>query len=111
MTKTLFAAALIALLTGTAAVSNTHALGGYTPAEETTITEEMQEIFDEATDKLIGVNYVPVQMIEKQIVNGTNYKFIAESTVVYPGAETKNVIVTIHQDLSGNASVLDIEVQ
>ena len=64
MTKTLFAAALIALLTGTAAVSNTHALGGYTPVEETTITEEMQEIFDEATDKLIGVNYVPVQMIE-----------------------------------------------
>ncbi len=111
MTKTFIAAAaVIAMLAGTAAqADNKEILGGWTEAQETEITPEIQEIFDEAADKLIGVDYEAIELLETQIVNGTNYKFLAESRVVYPGAEKKTVIVTVYRDLAGNVSVLDIE--
>ena len=106
-------AAVIAMLTGTAAMTNhntdTQTPGGYTKEETTEISEEMIEIFDEATDKLIGVDYEAVEFIGRQIVNGTNYQFKAEKQVVYPGAEKEEVIITVHQALDGTVSVLSIE--
>ena len=111
MMKTMMvSAAVIAMLTGTAMMTdnNTQTLGGWTAREETTITPEMQEIFDEATDKLIGVNYEAVELIETQLVNGTNYKFRAEKQVVYPGAEKEACTLTIHKALDGTVTILDI---
>ena len=112
MFKTMIAgAAVIALLAGAAAMNttaDTKTLGGWTAAEETEISAEAQEIFDEATDQLIGVDYEAVELIETQIVNGTNYKFRAESRVVRPGAEKKTVTVTIHQALDGTVTILEI---
>ncbi len=121
MLKAMIAGACaVAMLTGTAVMANhntdaetpvthTETPGGWTPAEETVMSEDMQEIFDEATDKLIGVNYEAVEFIGKQIVNGTNYQFKAEKQIVYPGAEKEEVIVTVHMDLDGTVSVLSIE--
>ena len=113
MFKTMFAgAAVIALLTGAAAMNNTadtQILGGWTAVEETEIAPEAQELFDEATEKLIGVDYKAIDLIETQIVNGTNYKFKAESRIVRPGAEKKTVTVTIHKALDGTVTILDIE--
>ena len=85
-----------------------HADCDWDAVEETEITPEAREIFDEATDKLIGVDYKAIDLIETQIVNGTNYKFRAESRVVRPGAETKTVIITIHKALDGTVTILDI---
>ena len=78
MTKTLIAAAaVIAMITGTAAVNtNTDTLGGYTETENTAATPETQKIFDEAMNDMIGVNYTAKEMIGKQIVNGTNYNWL-----------------------------------
>ena len=102
MFKTMFAgAAVIALLTGAAAMNNT--------ADTQMIAPEAQELFDEATEKLIGVDYKAIDLIETQIVNGTNYKFKAESRIVRPGAEKKTVTVTIHKALDGTVTILDIE--
>ena len=109
--------AIIALLTlitiATTAVAakgaDTEIVGGWTENKETEITPEMQEIFDEATDKLIGVDYKAIELIETQLVNGTNYRFLAESTVVYPGAETETKVITIHKALDGTVTILDIE--
>ena len=103
-------AAVIALLTGAAAMNNTadtQTLGGWTAAEETEIAPEVQEIFNEATDQLIGVDYEAVELIETQIVNGTNYKFKAESRGVRPSAEKKTVTVTVHKALDGTVTILD----
>ena len=105
--------AMVALLTiATTAVAarneKPQTVGGWTEEQVKEITPEMQKIFDEATDKLIGVDYKAVELIGTQIVNGTNYKFLAESQVVYPGAEKQTVIITIYKDLAGNVSVLDI---
>jgi hypothetical protein len=114
MLKAMIAGACaVAMLTGTAAMANhntdTQTLGGYTKEEITEISEEMIEIFDEATDMLIGVDYEAVEFIGRQIVNGTNYQFKAEKQVVYPGAEKEEVIITVHQALDGTVSVLSIE--
>ena len=112
MLKALIAgAAAVTMLTSATIASNTTAdkqiLGGW-DTKETSITEEAQEVFDEATAALIGVNYEAKELIGKQIVNGTNYKFIAESQVVYPGAEKKEVEITIHKALDGTVTILDI---
>lgn len=60
------------------------------------LPENVATGFAAATDKLIGVGYSPVVYLGKQIVNGTNYAVLAETTVV--GADKKNpVIVVINQ--------------
>ena len=83
-------------------------LGGWQAAEDGTITEELQEIFDKAAEGLVGVSYTPIELLETQIVSGTNYRFLCESRVVAPNAEAKQVIVTVYRDLNGNASITDV---
>lgn len=114
MKKTLFAmTAVIALLAGAfgcaAKAEEAQTFGGWTAASDQTVTPELQEMFDKAMEKLIGVSYRPISLLETQIVNGTNCRFLCEGTAVYPGADTKTYIVTIHQDLDGNAEILEIE--
>ncbi|MDO4416274.1 MAG: hypothetical protein Q4C20_14480 [Erysipelotrichaceae bacterium] len=118
MTNTIIAAAaIIAMLTGAAGAdamrkqTNVPILGEWTETEDKAITPDMQEMFDQAMEKLIGVDYTAIELIETQLVNGTNYKFRCEAQVVYPGAEKKEAIVTIHKDLQGNLSILNIEAE
>ena len=82
--------------------------GGWEAAQDGTITEELQALFDKAMEKVVGVDYTPIELLETQVVAGTNYKFLCESRVVAPDAETKQAIVTIYEDLDGNVSVTDI---
>ena len=84
--------------------------GGWSKVEDGTITPELQEMFDKAMESLVGVNYVPLELLETQVVAGMNYKFRCESTVVYPGAQPKEAIVTIYKDPQGNLEVTDIQV-
>ena len=83
--------------------------GGWTKVEDGTITPELQEMFDKAMEGMLGVDYVPVELLETQVVAGMNYKFRCEATVVYPGAEPKEAIVTIYKDTEGNLTVTDIQ--
>ena len=83
--------------------------GGWTVVEDGTITPELQEMFDKAMEGLLGVDYVPVELLETQVVAGMNYKFRCEATVVYPGAEPKEAIVIIYKDIEGNLTVTDIQ--
>ena len=82
--------------------------GGWEAAQDGTITEELQALFDKAMEKVVGVDYTPIELLETQVVAGTNYKFLCESRVVAPDAETKQAIVTIYEDLEGNVSIIDI---
>ncbi len=87
------------------------AVGGWEEAQDGTITEDLQELFDKAMEGLVGVDYSPIELLEKQIVSGTNYRFLCESRVVYPGAAVRKAVVTIYEDLEGNVSILDIEAE
>lgn len=86
----------------------TQVVGGWQTVEDGTITAELQEIFDKATEQLEGVDYKAVKLLETQVVSGTNYKFLCDATVVAPDAQTKQVIMTVYQNLQGEVEVLDI---
>lgn len=81
--------------------------GGWAIAEDTSITAERKAVFDKALEGLVGVNYVPAAYLGSQVVAGTNYCFLAQATVVYPGAQPYYVLVYIYQDLEGNAQIMN----
>lgn len=83
--------------------------GGWTVAEDPTLTDELRAIFEKGMTELVGVNYTPVALLGTQVVAGTNYCFLAQGTVVYPDAAPKFMTVYLYEDLSGAVSVMDIE--
>ena len=82
--------------------------GGWSQAESPEVTDEINDLCDKAFQKLVGVGYSPVALLSTQVVAGTNYCILCESTIVYPGAETTYAFVTLYKDLEGNVEVLDI---
>ena len=107
---TVFGIALIVLSATACSTAKEEKIdGGWETVEDGEITTELQELFDKATEELEGVDYTPVKLLETQVVSGTNYKFLCDATVVSPDAETKQMIVTIYQDLQGNVEILDIQ--
>ena len=82
--------------------------GGWTPAGDPAITEEIRALFDQAMEGLVGVNYVPVAYLGSQVVAGTNHAILCQATVVYPGAQPKWTIVYLYEDLTGHVEILSI---
>lgn len=83
-------------------------LGGWTLTEELTIDQKAQGAFDKALEGLTGVDYVPLGLLGTQLVSGTNYCFLCEATVVYPGAQPYYALVYVYEDLQGGAKILNI---
>ena len=79
-------------------------LGGWSVPED---QADGMAAFEKAMEGLTGVNYVPVQVIGQQIVSGTNYCVLTQSTTVYPGAAPAFTLVTVYKDLEGNARMTD----
>ncbi len=83
--------------------------GGWTVAEDTSVTDELRAIFEKGMKELVGVDYVPIALLGTQVMAGTNYCFLAQATVVYPGATSTYVRVYLYADLSGSVSMLRTE--
>ena len=83
--------------------------GGWTKVEDGTMTPELQEIFDKAVEGLLGVNYEAVELVETQVVAGTNYKFLAKGTTVTMPPMEGTYYVTVYKNLDGGVELLDIE--
>lgn len=111
MFKTVIAAVLIILAAGTAVYDmkkiKTHISDTISSMSHLSNTE-YQQIFDLAMADVTGGDYTAAQMVEKQITDGTDYRFIAESTAVYPGAAPKTIEVTVHKSPEGIVSISDI---
>ena len=75
--------------------------------EETNVPEEIRLIFEKATKQLMGVGYKMLIYVGSQVVKGTNYHFVCESRVLYPGAEPKAVHLVIN-DFQGQTSISSI---
>ena len=84
------------------------ALGAWTLSENTALTDGARDAFDRALDGLVGVNYTPLALLGTQLVAGTNYCFLCEATVVYPGAQPYYALVYVYEDLQGGAEILNI---
>lgn len=75
--------------------------GGYSPFRPLTAAE--LTIFQSATSQLVGVTYEPL-FVSTQIVNGTNYIFIAHATVTN-GTTTSNYYVSIQVYVSPTGAI------
>ena len=82
--------------------------GGWTKADSPVITEELAEIFNKAAGDLLGAEHVPVAFLAHQLVSGTNYMFLSRSKMVTEDPAEYYTIITIYEDLDGNAEILDI---
>lgn len=83
--------------------------GGWSTFSED-ITPEAYEVFEKATEFLLGVSYEPVAFAT-QVVAGTNYRFFSNATVVYPNAPNTAVMIEIYQPLQGDPYITDISEQ
>ena len=83
--------------------------GGWTPAEDATVTEDLEKVFEKATEGLMGVDYIPVSHLGTQLVAGINHCFLSKATAVYPGAAPHYALVYIYERFKGECEVLKIE--
>ena len=82
--------------------------GGWTRASSPVITSDIQALFDKATLGMVGTRYKPIAYLASQVVAGTNHMFLCSFSSVVPNAVATYVLVTIYEDLQGNASLYDV---
>lgn len=64
--------------------------------------------FTGAMGGVVGADYEPVLYVGNQIVNGTNYCFLAIQTLVTVNAPKRLVKIVIHEALDGTLSLKSI---
>ena len=103
-------AALVLLLTVSAAAAEGMLLGGWeiVESEAGELPEEVQKAFDKALDGLVGALYVPVKLLAQQVVAGLNYCILCQITPVVPDASPTWALVYIYADLEGNATLSNV---
>ena len=104
----LFALMMVLTTAAAAVAENGLITGGWMPAENPAVTEEVSSLIDKGLEGLLGVNYVPVAYLGSQVVAGTNHAVLCQATVVYPEAKPSFVIIYLYEDLEGNVSILNI---
>ena len=77
-------------------------------AETPALTEETRALFDKAFAHLLGVHYVPVAYLGKQVVTGTVHTFLTRATVIYPGAKETYALVFLYEERDGSVRIIDI---
>lgn len=60
------------------------------------IPVEIEKPLKEELAKLIGANNKPIALIGTQVVKGTNYFVVGESTAVVPNAEPHAILITLN---------------
>ena len=82
--------------------------GGWFPAEDPTITDELKALVDKATGNLVGASYTPVALLSTQVVAGMNYCILCKITPIVPDAIPTWNLVYIYADLEGNAEITNV---
>ena len=77
-------------------------------AAEADMPEEARAAFDKAMEELDGATHTPIAYLGSQVVAGTNYAYLCKTELVTADPVTKLTLVTVYNDLEGNASILDI---
>ena len=85
--------------------------GGWEPAEDGSpaeIPEKAKGAFDKAVEELDGNELEPMALLGTQLVAGTNYAFFCFSTLQTAEPVKGMQVVTVYEDLEGNAEVTNI---
>lgn len=68
---------------------------------------EARTAFEKATENLTGYIYEPIALLGTQVAAGTNYSILVRGTAVTPEARPVYSIITVYEDLNGNAEITD----
>jgi hypothetical protein len=85
--------------------------GGWEPAEDRSsvvIPQEAKDVFDKAVGNLDGNELEPMALLGTQVVAGTNYAFLCFSTLQTEETINGIQVVTVYEDLDGNAEITNI---
>lgn len=85
--------------------------GGWETAEErasVVIPQEAKDVFDKAAESLDGNELEPMALLGTQTVSGTNYAFLCCSTLQTEETIRGIQVVTVYEDLDGNAEIMNI---
>ena len=82
--------------------------GGWTPAEDFSVTDERKAVFDKGMAALLGVDYEPLAYLGSQVVAGTNHVFLVKGTAVVPEAPASYALAYLYEDLQGNVKLLTV---
>ena len=76
---------------------------------DNTVTEELQIMFDQAAVGLIGVRYIPEELLETE--SGRYYRFLCEKQRIGMILSTQKEysIVTVYDDPDGTAEIVDVQ--
>lgn len=83
--------------------------GGWTPAEDTAVTEEAQAALTKALDGFVGSNIEPVALLGTQVVAGVNYCLLCRVTPVVPNAVPHYALVYVYAGVNGSCELLEIQ--
>ena len=79
--------------------------GGYTEPETPEVTAEAKAALSKACVGLDGAAYEAKALLGTQVVAGTNYSILCKVTPVTPNAAASYAVVTVYEDLNGNAEI------
>ena len=85
--------------------------GGWQVAEDRSsvvIPQEAKDVFDKAVENLDGNELEPMALLGTQVVAGTNYAFLCFSTLQTEETINGIQVVTVYEDLDGNAEITNI---
>ena len=109
MLAMLLSCSLLFGLFACSAFAETPLLGGWNSPESPEITPELQEIFDQATEGLLGVNYTPVALIGTQVVAGMNYCFLCRETSDDAGSNPSWCLLYVWKAPGKDAVILEAQ--
>lgn len=95
-------------LPGTADADGTPIAGGWRYTENPEADDNVTEVVDKATGKLLGAEYEPVAYIGSQVVAGMNHAVLCRITAISPDAEDGYALLYIYEDLNGGFEILEI---
>ena len=72
------------------------------------LPQKAASVFSGAVEGLTGAGYAPLLFIGTQIVNGTNYAFIAQQTLVLAEPKKRIVKMIVNEGLDGKYTVVSI---
>ena len=83
--------------------------GAYEEPETPVVTDDAKAALAKACETLTGAGYEAKALLGTQVVAGTNHLFLCKTAPVVPGAAETYALVTVYEDLKGNASVTDVQ--
>ena len=77
--------------------------------EVNALPEDVQTAFYKAAETFTGSELKPVAYVASQVVAGTNYMILCETTTTTKEPETSYQMVVVYADLEGNAEITQIK--